>query len=125
MSPACNVKLKKLLGIHDDPTEDFDIMRDRIMGTSCQWILRRSTFSNWMESMDDISRILWLTGLPAVGKSVLSSFIVDFLQKDPSIENCFYYFFKSEHQTKRTVGQMLRSIAFKWPSPANPSEKSY
>jgi WD40 repeat protein len=62
--------------------------------------------------MDGNSRILWLTGLPAVGKSVLSSFVVDSLQKDSSIENCFYYFFKSEHQTKRTIGQMLRSIAF-------------
>jgi WD40 repeat protein len=109
---ASKKKLEELLGIRDDPAEDFEIIRDRIMRGSCQWILRRSTYSDWRDAMNGNSRILWLTGLPAVGKSVLSSFVIDSLQKDSSIENCFYYFFKSEHQTKRTIGQMLRNIAF-------------
>jgi WD40 repeat protein len=105
-------KLEELLGILDNPADDFDIIRDRIMEGSCQWILRRSTYLDWKDATNGRSRILWLTGLPAVGKSVLSSFVIDSLQKDSSIGNCYYHFFKSEHQTKRTVGQMLRNIAF-------------
>ena len=90
----------------------MEIIRDRINHGSCHWILRRESFLNWIDVDIADSKILWLTGLPAVGKSVLSSFIIDYLQKDPSIQNCHYYFFKSEHQTKRTIGQMLRNIAF-------------
>ena len=65
----------------------------------------------WVDVEKHGSGILWLTGLPAVGKSVLSSFIVDYLQKGLSIQNCHYFFFKSDHQAKRTISQMLRSIA--------------
>lgn len=112
ISNANKKNLEEFLGILDNPADDFDIIRERIMEGSCQWILRRSTYLDWKDSTDGNSRILWLTGLPAVGKSTLSSFIIDSLQKDPSIRNCYYHFFKSEHQAKRTVGQMLRNIAF-------------
>ena len=111
-SIAANEELEELLGISDDPADDLEIIRDRIMPGSCQWILRRQSFLDWVDVGSHDSRILWLTGLPAVGKSVLSSFIIDHLQKDSSIQNCYYYFFKSENQSKRTVGQMLRSLAF-------------
>jgi WD40 repeat protein len=111
-SIAANEELEELLGISDDPADDLEIIRDRIMPGSCQWILRRQSFLDWVNVGGHDSMILWLTGLPAVGKSVLSSFIIDHLQKDSSIQNCYYYFFKSEDQSKRTVGQMLRSLAF-------------
>ncbi|KAF8858537.1 hypothetical protein BDZ45DRAFT_714474 [Acephala macrosclerotiorum] len=112
VSHATKTKLEELLGIQEDPADDFEITRDRIMEGSCQWILRRKTYSDWKDTMSGNSKILWLTGLPAAGKSILSSFVIDSLQKDSSIENCCYHFFKSEHQTKRTIGQMLRSVAY-------------
>ena len=104
-------RLEDLLGITDDSDDELEIIRDRISHGSCHWILRRESFLNWTDIKTTDSKILWLTGLPAMGKSVLSSFIIDYLQKDSSIQNCNYYFFKSEHQTKRTIGQMLRDIA--------------
>src|SRR5665213_1959185 len=94
LSIGATQELEELLGIFDHPADDLEIIRDRIMPGSCQWILRRQSFLDWTDSEKDDSRILWLTGLPAVGKSVLSSFIVDHLQKDSSIPNCHYYFFK-------------------------------
>jgi WD40 repeat protein len=112
ISFATNRKLEELLGISDHPADDFEVLRDRITDGSCEWILRRHTFMDWIDFENGNSRILWLTGPPAIGKSVLSSFIVDYVQKNISIQDCQYYFFKYEHHTKRTVSQMLRSIAF-------------
>ncbi|PMD13592.1 NACHT and WD domain protein [Hyaloscypha hepaticicola] len=112
ISVASKKKLEELLGILENPADDLGIIRERIMKGSCHWILQRSTYLDWKNAESGGSKILWLTGLPAVGKSVLSSFVIDSLQKDRTIGNCYYHFFKSEHQTKRTVGQMLRNIAF-------------
>ena len=113
LTPVNNKRrLEELLGIFDDPSDDYEILRDRITAGSCEWLLRRPGYLEWKDGQDAGARILWLTGLPAVGKSVLSSFVVNSLEKNPAIKTCLYYFFKSEHQTKRTVGQMLRSIAF-------------
>ena len=54
-------------------------------------------------------KTFWLIGLPATGKSVLSSVVVDHLQFLG--QTCLYHFFSSGHQAKRTVAYSLRSIA--------------
>lgn len=105
-------KLDELFGIHYDTQDDFELIRDHIMKGSCHWILRYSTFVNWKDVSKEGARLLWLTGLPAVGKSTLSSFIIDHLKKDSPGGYCAFYFFKSEYQTKRKVSYMLSSIAF-------------
>ena len=105
-------RIAELLAIQDNPAEDFEFIRDRVLEGSCRWINGRSTYLDWKDGTKDGSKIFWLTGLPAMGKSVLSSYIIGQLQQDPWVEHCAYYFFKSEHQTKRSVSQMLRTIAF-------------
>jgi WD40 repeat protein len=108
---AARKELEDRLGIYEDPADDLEIVRDRILPGSCRWILHRKAFQTWTDLRDRRSRVLWLTGLPGIGKSVLSGFIIELLQKNPSVRYCQYHFFKSEHQTKRSVGHMLRSIA--------------
>jgi hypothetical protein len=111
-SMVARKKLEDLLGIYEDPADDLEIVRDRIMPGSCHWILRRKAFQAWTDLSDRRSRILWLIGLPGVGKSVLSGFMIEYLQKNPSVRHCHYHFFKSEHKAKRSISHMLRSIAF-------------
>jgi hypothetical protein len=111
-SMVARKKLEDLLGIYEDPADDLEIVRDRIMPGSCHWILRRKAFQAWTDSSDRRSRILWLIGLPGVGKSILSGFMIEYLQKNPSVRHCHYHFFKSEHMAKRSISHMLRSIAF-------------
>ncbi|OIW35515.1 hypothetical protein CONLIGDRAFT_62144 [Coniochaeta ligniaria NRRL 30616] len=107
-------KLEKLFGIHDDPKNDYELIRDRSMDGTCRWILHRQAYRDWRYALQSTSKVLWLTGLPGAGKSVLSSFIINSLQKDPSTNNCFYYFFKSDHQRKRRISYMLCSMAFQF-----------
>lgn len=82
------------------------------MDGTCQWIREHRVYSQFRDVSEGGMQLFWLTGLPATGKSVLSSSVINSLQQNPSLGSCAYYFFKSEHQTKRTIGHMLRCIAF-------------
>ena len=79
------------------------------MPGSCQWILRRNSYISWLDGNDVESSILWLSGPPAVGKSVLASFIVDNIRQRL---DCQHYFFVSNDQQKKTAAYFLRAMAF-------------
>jgi WD40 repeat protein len=82
------------------------------MSGSCQWILRRNSFKSWLDDRGIENNILWLSGPPAVGKSVLASFIVDHIRQRQKKENCQHYFFVSNDQRKKTAAYFLRAMAF-------------
>lgn len=79
------------------------------MPGSCQWILSRNSFTSWLDGTDTGSNILWLSGPPAVGKSVLAGFIVDHIRQRL---DCQHYFFVSNDQQKKTAAYFLRAMAF-------------
>ncbi|KAK4214235.1 hypothetical protein QBC37DRAFT_440338 [Rhypophila decipiens] len=106
------LKPQDIFAIGEDPCDDFESVHERLMWGSCRWVLHRATYLDWRDLRQTGSKILSMTGLPGVGKSVLSSFIINNLEKDPAIGSCFYHFFKSEDRMKRTISHMLRSIAF-------------
>lgn len=56
--------------------------------------------------------IFWLTGLPAAGKTTLSSFIIDYLSQEDVVGTCHYHFFQVGQHDTRTVSFFLRSLAF-------------
>ena len=66
---------------------------------------------NWHESTASVGpEVFWLVGLPTTGKTSLARSVIDHLQllgKD-----CFYHFFSSSHQLKRSTAYCLRSIAY-------------
>jgi WD40 repeat protein len=111
LGPIDNNKVEDFLRIDEDPAEDFESFRERAMPGTCEWILRRIAFQEWIHLGSKSPQILWLTGLPAMGKSFISAFVVNHLQQNLT---CEYFFFKAEHQSKRSIGQMLRSIAFQF-----------
>lgn len=105
-------QLSQILSVHSHPKTDLDILQDRIMSGSCRWILDRETFQQWHDGINSSGcALLWLKGLPGVGKSILSSFVISTLSKDHPDIPCCYYFFSSRDQTKRSVKNMLTSIA--------------
>lgn len=113
MSSATVFKsLEKILAIHESPDVDFNIIRKRLLQGSCRWILERASFVSWIEGHRPGQNILWFSGLPAVGKSTLASFIVDYLRQTKSEEQCQHYFFLSNDQQKKSVSYFLRMLAF-------------
>lgn len=100
-----------ILGIFDHVEEDLDSLKERTIQGSCQWLLDRQTFQDWVSATSNKSGLLWLTGNPGSGKSTLASFIIALLKKRSFAGTCHYHFFLAGHQNKRTLSYMLRSVA--------------
>ncbi|KAI0490672.1 hypothetical protein F4859DRAFT_520389 [Xylaria cf. heliscus] len=105
-------RLRKILGVTDNIEEENDYFTERVMQGSCQWLLRKKGFTDWLSTSHNSSQILWITGPPGSGKSVLSSFVIGLLRNRPSTDSCQHHFFLAGHRQKRTISYLLRGIAF-------------
>ncbi|KAL8823269.1 MAG: hypothetical protein Q9191_006015 [Dirinaria sp. TL-2023a] len=112
-SSSSNVakQIEAVFGIRDRAEEELNIVRAKVMDGTCQWVVQRKEYLQWMQGIDELqrSKMFWLVGLPATGKTILASVVVDDLVFRG--HSCAYHFFSSAHQAKRTVAYCLRSIA--------------
>lgn len=84
---------------------------------TCTWILDRPEFQAWLNSdpNDAVARLLWLTGVPGAGKTVLSSFVINKCSEvtgkktTPAI---LHFFFKSTDKDKNSVVAVTRSLLY-------------
>ena len=102
--------VEMLLAVSEPPDVDYIFYRDRWVPNTCRWILKHKLFQQWVDDPTAKARVLWLHGVAASGKSVLSSFIIDHLVQ--SGLSCQYFFIRSGDWNKRSLGTLLRSIAF-------------
>ncbi|KAI4107872.1 MAG: hypothetical protein LQ339_002482 [Xanthoria mediterranea] len=100
-----------ILGIREAAEDELKLHGSHILEGTCQWITRRRDLRAWIEELNSpqASHVFWLVGLPAAGKTVLSSVVINHLQFLG--KSCQYFFFSSGHQSKRTAAYCLRSIA--------------
>ncbi|GFF52408.1 hypothetical protein IFM58399_09315 [Aspergillus lentulus] len=83
--------------------------KKRLRGT-CGWIWSNTTFVNWytLDPSSNLDGILYVYGPPGCGKSILASYIVDFMSK---IEvNSFLFAFSGAHASQRNLSDLLRSL---------------
>lgn len=90
---------------HEDDLNKYS--RLRIEGT-CEWILHENGMSDWISTPEGC-HLIWFSAAPASGKSVLSAYVVTALQQ--RILAPQYFFFTYGDQHKRSVANLLRSIA--------------
>ncbi|KAI9853089.1 MAG: hypothetical protein M1838_001590 [Thelocarpon superellum] len=75
-------------------TSDYDGHKqsivNRVDGT-CTWFLEHSRYRSWLEQEN--TSLLWISGDPGCGKSVLASFLVEDLKchSAPSASICFFF----------------------------------
>lgn len=100
-----------ILGVSENANEDLDNFTERIMQGSCQWLLQRQAFQDWVSDSPNTSGLLWLTGNPGAGKSILASYVIALLKKRSFSGSCQFHFFLAGHQTKRKLSYLLRTIA--------------
>ena len=79
-----------------------------IEGT-CEWILHENGMSDWISAPEGC-HLIWFSAAPASGKSVLSAYIVMALQQRSLSAQYFFFNFGDQH--KRSVANLLRSIAY-------------
>ena len=90
---------------HDDDLIKYH--RFWIEGT-CEWILRENGMSDWISTPEGC-HLIWFSAAPASGKSVLSAYVVTALQQRSLAPQYFFFNFGDQH--KRSVANLLRSIA--------------
>jgi len=101
-------RLRSFLDVHDTLEDDLVTLQVLKEPGSCQWFTEKICFTSWKAGT--APGILWLTGRPAAGKSILSSHVVD--QLKPPYAYCSYFFYKHAKAGKSTLSDCFRSLAF-------------
>lgn len=105
-------RLKSFLCISDQLEDNhIDFEESRVEG-SCEWLVQRPNFRHWRDSMS--TKVFWLNGNPATGKSFLAHYVADHLT-DLSYD-CSYYFFKEGDKLKSALSKCLLSLAYQMAS---------
>jgi hypothetical protein len=103
------VGLKKFLGVSLTYEDDLVTVQDaRVRGT-CEWFAAKQSYGDWIGSKSSQENLLWISGKPAVGKSVLSGFIIDDLRRRGL--TYIYFFFRHGDKSKAQLGTALRHLA--------------
>ncbi|KAK5717437.1 hypothetical protein LTR17_016124 [Elasticomyces elasticus] len=104
--------LKALLAITALPDADYIFFRDQWTEGTGHWILEDKKYLAWFKpaKVSEGTRILWLSGGPGTGKSVLSSLIINEIVKQGCC--CQYFFIRSSDQKSRGLSLLLRSVAY-------------
>ncbi|KAI1141765.1 hypothetical protein F5Y05DRAFT_272392 [Hypoxylon sp. FL0543] len=97
-----------LLGVSGPPEDDIAACRAVRKAGTCQQFLTSKDFYNWVYT--DSRSVLWVHAPPGSGKSTLCSAVIDHLLEEGS--HCAYFFFKHGIRQKRSLGNMLRSLAY-------------
>lgn len=91
--------------------EDYRAQLPRPVQGTCSWILTNPKYISWIESEE--TGLLWVTGEPGCGKTMLSLYLTDHLTLNSAVPPCsevFYFFCDDKITTQRNAKEMMRSI---------------
>jgi len=88
---------------------DYNGLRRCQAPDTCKWFLKEPEVVSWVEPSPQ-PRILWYNALPGSGKSVLSTFMIDYLLS--SERECQFFLFRYSDHNKRSVAGALLALAF-------------
>ncbi|PSN59264.1 hypothetical protein BS50DRAFT_260919 [Corynespora cassiicola Philippines] len=96
-----------------DPYTDRESIRSakgvRVTGT-CEWIAYNDSYCDWL---DGNTRLLWISGGPGKGKTMLSVFLTEQLEQKVSSmadTRLIFYFFNGQDEKRNTAVAMLRGL---------------
>ncbi|KAJ5753768.1 uncharacterized protein N7511_007921 [Penicillium nucicola] len=94
-----------------DILSDIQVHKGKRIGHTCEWILKREEFSAWC--VGDHSHFLRLTGPPGIGKTMMCTFLIDFLKgKVERSDNQLlaYFFCDDKIEDRKMPTAILRSL---------------
>lgn len=82
----------------------------RAPGT-CEWIRENSHYQTWLEKK---SPLFWISGGPGTGKTVMSLFLSEQVEKvcQGTGDHFIFYFCRFQHECYNKPGNLLRSLAY-------------
>ena len=102
--------LVSLLDISDSSSDDLMDLENARNPGSCKWFIAKQEFTEWCFSSSSLAPVLWLSGNPGSGKSVIASRVINCLEEQNF--TCSYFFFKYRVEGKSSMGDCLRSLAY-------------
>ena len=102
--------LEKYLEVYEKPEDDLLTSEDTRMSGTCEWFSTKTSYLKWNTFTSEAPSVLWVTGKPAAGKTVLAGYAIGELQKLNA--DCSYFFFKYGNKSKSRLSACLRSLAF-------------
>ena len=110
-------EIARYLSVDQSAEDNLSSLNDTRLNGSCSWLTAKPSFQEWWSSL--APRYFWLKGAPASGKSVLASYIIEYLKENPTC----YYFFRKGDKTGNNLSSFLRSMAFQM-AQTNPAIRS-
>ncbi|SCV35431.1 related to ankyrin [Fusarium fujikuroi] len=100
-------KMNKWLSPPDPSINRNKALLQRQEGSG-QWFLQSATYSAWKAEQNSL---IWLHGLPGCGKTILSSAIVDDLEKSETLfRGLLYFFFDFTDTSKQSLEGLVCSL---------------
>ncbi|KAK5990317.1 Protein SERAC1-like protein [Cladobotryum mycophilum] len=109
-SISLRARLDKYLGVDDSYQDDLSLLQKTKLPGSCVWLTEQTAFKEWMTETPESLPILWLTGIPGAGKSIVSSHVTDLITHQGY--NCSFYFFHGGQTGSAGLGPFLTYIAY-------------
>ncbi|KAI0450324.1 ankyrin repeat protein [Xylaria acuta] len=85
----------------------------RVDGT-CEWLIRHPSYQEWLQGADPT--LLWISGGPGKGKTMLAIYITEELQ--PVIDSrqgvLLYYFCSNRDKNRNTALTIMRGVLHQW-----------
>ncbi|EPE26317.1 WD40 repeat-like protein [Glarea lozoyensis ATCC 20868] len=120
-NPSESVEVGKLLGIDaTDLARNSQRFSTRFRDGTCHWIHHHQWFYNWVEKEESGPHLLWISGAPATGKSVLATYISSVVRRRWNDPSCHYHSFEFSDRSKRSASYLFRSLVFqmaRWSPP--------
>lgn len=106
-------ELTNMLAI--DPTA-LEESLDRLLVTAnegtCHWITKQDWFSSWLHEEEEGPHVLWISGPPAAGKSVLTAYVTNFVRERWGRDSCQYHAFDVSDKPSLSASYLFRSFAY-------------
>ncbi|KAH8879232.1 hypothetical protein GQ53DRAFT_800306 [Thozetella sp. PMI_491] len=103
-----SLRIKSFLSIDDSMESYLATLQDLREPGSCLWFTEKPSFTSWHAGGEH--RILWLTGSPATGKSIIASHVIDHLQFSSGC--CSYFLYGHTTTARSTLSDAFRALAF-------------
>lgn len=98
--------IQALYGVNPDYHYQQSQIYDRAPGT-CEWVLEHPRYVSWVSGQS--SSLLWITGSPGLGKTVLAKFLTTTLSSSSAGIVCSFYF-KSGEASREHANQALCTL---------------
>ncbi|KAJ9605133.1 hypothetical protein H2200_010523 [Cladophialophora chaetospira] len=90
------------------PNDTYAVSLNKCCPGTCSWILDHKAFKKWSAAS---SGVLACCGGPGVGKTILSSFVVEHLKKSPDCHVLYHYFdFRPDQSQNHTPAMVARNV---------------